>query len=65
MTTNPEYRCETCGEEFDGEIELRDHVQLLHSGYECEICGKVFVTQDELNTHISETHPENEEIPNP
>ena len=57
-----DYKCGVCGDEFDDEEELEEHVKEAHSNqdygdYECSICDEKFETKDELYAHMASAHP--------
>jgi hypothetical protein len=65
----PEYRCELCGQAFDTEEELDEHMNLIHregpgegargeSGPTCDICGEELESFDEFVAHMEKEHPD-------
>lgn len=49
------HTCSTCGTEYTGENELRDHVEVAHA-FACAFCPKRFSSAGFLRVHVSAAH---------
>ncbi|KAH8320926.1 hypothetical protein KR067_012368 [Drosophila pandora] len=55
----PKPICESCGQEFENNFHLREHVNKKHlkkKNFYCEICGAAFYTQGLMQTHRQSVH---------
>jgi hypothetical protein len=65
----PQHKCEVCGQAFDTEEELEEHMNLVHRegpeegsdeepGPVCDYCGKKLGSFDEFVAHMEKEHPD-------
>jgi uncharacterized Zn-finger protein len=60
-TPQPQYQCPICGQKFDTQADLEEHMRTAHPtplGYSCPYCSATFATLDELVSHVASEHPD-------
>ena len=60
------YSCSrlTCHEEFEKEMDLRNHKEQVHYKHKCEICQKRLRTKQGLKTHHTRVHKDDINLKN-
>ena len=50
------YKCQKCGEDFDGISDLMKHAKTHEKFFNCQQCLRSFNVQSDLEQHVSEVH---------
>ncbi len=61
LIPKPQYQCPICGQKFNTQAELEEHMRTAHPtplGYSCPYCSATFATLDELVSHVASEHPD-------
>ena len=56
------WQCSECGEMFNSEAQLTEHMSQDHNDerWQCNICGKAFIEESQINSHVQDHNRKNE-----